>query len=126
MFGKYASVPFAISLTSDMNRGYDLGLEAQEIAEAFLPDILSTCFRWDENLAESPDFRNTVVSVFLSLLDSVTTPTSSGGGGGGSSSSESRWDGKKPDESEQDYLRRAFNHAYSVARGSKGLGRKRG
>lgn len=125
LFGKYASVPFAISLTSDMNRGYDLGLEAQEIAAAFLPDILSTCFRWDENLAESPDFRNTVVRVFLSLLDSVTTPTSSGGGGGGSSSSESRWDGKKPDESEQDYLRRTFIHAYSVVSGSKGVRLKR-
>lgn len=125
LFGKYASVPFAISLTSEMNRGFDLGLEAQEIAAAYLPDILSTCFRWDEDLAESPDFRNTVVSIFLSLLDSVTTPTPSGGGGGGSSSSESRWDGKKPDESEQDYLRRTFIHAYSVASGSSRLRQKR-
>lgn len=125
LFGNYASVPFAISLTSDMNRGFDLGLEAQEIAAAFLPDILSTCFRWDENLAESPDFRNTVVGVFLSLLDSVTTPTPSGGGGGGSSSSENRWDGKKPDESEQDYLHRTFILAYSIVSGSRELRRKR-
>jgi|GEM_PF-5586211 len=123
LVGKYASIPFAISLTSKMDRANDLGLEAAELARAFLPEILSTCFRWDDDLAEKPEFRNTVVGIFIHLLDSVTTPTTSGGGGG--SSSEGRWDGKKPDEPEQDYLRRTFNHAYSIACGRGGIRRKR-
>ena len=64
------------------------------------------------------------LSVFVQLINQVTTPTCSGGGGGGSS--DHGWDGKNPEEQERDYLRRMFRHAYDIVKGGRYKnGRKR-
>ena len=115
LYGEYTSVPFALSLTSEMDRAKEYGLNAFELSSAYLSQILSIDFGWNREEAENPQFRNSVVSVFVQLINQVTTPTSSGGGGGGSS--DHGWDGKNPEEQERDYLRRMFRHAYDIVRG---------
>lgn len=115
LYGEYASVPFALSLTSEMDRAKEYGLNAFELSSAYLSQILSIDFGWNREEAENPQFRNSVVSVFVQLINQVTTPTCSGGGGGGSS--DHGWDGKNPEELERDYLRRMFRHAYDIVKG---------
>lgn len=106
--GRYASVPFDLSLSSDQCRVRSLGLDDREVALVFLPDILVTCFDWDRELAENPEIRHSVVSEFVSLVGG--DPAFSRSEGGGGSSSSLRWDGKDPDDFRQDLFRQAYAH----------------
>ena len=101
-----------------MERDFDLGLEARELAINHLHEVLPYCLDWDREDAESPEFRTHAASIFFSLIDSVTTPTSSSGGGGDTSGL--RWDGKNDDEEADTQRRALFHRAYLIAKGGAG------
>lgn len=106
-----------------MERDFDLGLDARELAINHLHEVLPYCLEWEREDAESPEFRAHVANIFFSLIDNVTTPTSSGGGGG--SSSEGRWDGKNDDEETENLRLSYFHRAYQMVKRGGGYGRKK-
>ena len=65
-----------------------------------------------------PSVRNMIFAVADALISGQPTPVSSGGGGG-NSDSDLRWDGRRPDEEEDEYKRRCLMHAVQVARNSQ-------
>lgn len=107
MSGRYCSIPFTLSLTSEMERALDYGLSNFEIAAAFLPEIFATCYDVDPDLAEQPEVRDSIVTVFLKLVDSATTPTESMEGGGSSQ------DGWRDKDKEEDLRKKIFDVACS-------------
>ena len=107
MSGRYCSIPFTLSLTSEMERALDYGLSNFEIAAAFLPEIFATCYDVDPDLAEQPEVRDSIVTAFLKLVDSATTPTESLGGGG---NSQGGWRDKNKEE---DLRKKIFDVACS-------------
>ena len=121
---RYAGVLFNLSVSTFMERDFDLGLEARELAINHLHEVLPYCLDWNREDAESPEFRTHVASIFFSLIDSVTTPSFSAGGGGDNSSL--RWDGKNDDEEAEAQRRDLFHKAYLIAKGGGGgYGRKK-
>ena len=65
-----------------------------------------------------PSVRNMIFAVADALISGQPIPVSSGGGGG-NSDSDLRWDGRRPDEEEDEYKRRCLIHAVQVARNSQ-------
>lgn len=61
-----------------------------------------------------PSVRNMIFAVADALISGQPIPVSSGGGGG-NSDSDLRWDGRRPDEEEDEYKRRCLMHAVQVA-----------
>ena len=64
-----------------------------------------------------PSVRNMIFAVADALISGQQIPVSSGGGG--NSDSDLRWDGRRPDEEEDEYKRRCLIHAVQVARNSQ-------
>lgn len=107
-----------------MERDFDLGLDARELAINHLHEVLPFCLDWEHEEAESPEFRTHVASIFFSLIDDVLIPTSSAGGGGDTSSLS--WDGKNDDEKVEARRHALFHRAYQLAKGGAGgYGRKK-
>ena len=65
-----------------------------------------------------PSVRNMIFAVADALISGQPIPISSGGGGG-NSDSDLRWDGRRPDEEEDEYKRRCLIHAVQVVRNSQ-------
>ena len=65
-----------------------------------------------------PSVRNMIFAIADALISGQPIPISSGGGGG-NSDSDLRWDGRRPDEEEDEYKRRCLMHAVQVARNSQ-------
>ena len=65
-----------------------------------------------------PSVRNMIFAIADALVCGQPIPISSGGGGG-NSDSDLRWDGRRPDEEEDEYKRRCLMHAVQVARNSQ-------
>ena len=65
-----------------------------------------------------PSVRNMIFAVADALISGQPIPVSSGGGGG-NSDSDLRWDGRRPDEEDDEYKRRCLIHAVQVARNSQ-------
>ena len=65
-----------------------------------------------------PSVRNMIFAIADALISGQPIPVSSGGGGG-NSDSDLRWDGRRPDEEEDEYKRRCLMHAVQVARNSQ-------
>ena len=65
-----------------------------------------------------PSVRNMIFAVADALISGQPIPVSSGGGGG-NSDSDLRWDGRRPDEEEDEYKRRCLMHAVQVVRNSQ-------
>ena len=61
-----------------------------------------------------PSVRNMIFAVADALISGQPIPVSSGGGGG-NSDSDLHWDGRRPDEEEDEYKRRCLMHAVQVA-----------
>lgn len=61
-----------------------------------------------------PSVRNMIFAVADALISGQPIPVSSGGGGG-NSDSDLRWDGRRPDEEEDEYKRRCLMYAVQVA-----------
>ena len=62
-----------------------------------------------------PSVRNMIFAVADALISGQPIPVSSGGGGG-NSDSDLRWDGRRPDEEDDEYWKRFLMHAVQVAR----------
>ena len=60
-----------------------------------------------------PSACNMIFAVADALISGQPIPVSSGGGGG-NSDSDLRWDGRRPDEEEDEYKRRCLMHAVQV------------
>ena len=65
-----------------------------------------------------PSVRNMIFAVADALISGQPISISSGGGGG-NSDSDLRWDGRRPDEEEDEYKRRCLMYAVQVARNSQ-------
>ena len=65
-----------------------------------------------------PSVRNMIFAVADALISGQPIPVSSGGGGG-NSDSDLRWDGRRPDEEDDEYKRRCLMYAVQVARNSQ-------
>ena len=65
-----------------------------------------------------PSVRNMIFAVADALISGQPIPGFSGGGGCNSDSNR-RWDGRRPDEEEDEYKRRCLMHAVQVARNSQ-------
>ena len=65
-----------------------------------------------------PSVRNMIFAVADALISGQPISISSGGGGG-NSDSDLRWDGRRPDEEEDEYKRRCLMHAVQVVRNSQ-------
>ena len=65
-----------------------------------------------------PSVRNMIFAVADALISGQPVPVSSGGGDG-NSDSDFRWDGRRPDEEEDEYKRRCLMHAVQVIRNSQ-------
>lgn len=65
-----------------------------------------------------PSVRNMIFAVADALISGQPIPISSGGGGG-NSDSDLHWDGRRPDEEEDEYKRRCLMHAVQVVRNSQ-------
>ena len=65
-----------------------------------------------------PSARNMIFSVADALISGQPIPVSSRGGGG-NSASDLRWDGRRPDEEDDEYRKRCLMHAVQVARNSQ-------
>ena len=71
-----------------------------------------------------PSVRNMIFAVADALISGQPVPVSSGGGG--NSDSDLRWDGRRPNEEEDEYRRRCLKTAIIVVmRSSKSRGRNR-
>ena len=64
-----------------------------------------------------PSVRNMIFAIANALLSGQPIPVSSGGGD--DSGSDLRWDGRRPDEEEDEYKRRCLMHAVQVFRNSQ-------
>ena len=64
-----------------------------------------------------PSVRNMIFAIADALISGQPIPVSSGGGG--DSDSDLRWDGRRPDEEEDEYKRRCLMHAVQVIRNSQ-------
>ena len=64
-----------------------------------------------------PSVRNMIFAVADALISGQPIPVSSGGDG--NSDSDLRWDGRRPDEEEDEYKRRCLMHAVQVVRNSQ-------
>ena len=65
-----------------------------------------------------PSVRNMIFAVADALISGQPISVSSGVGGG-NSDSDLRWDGRRPDEEEDEYKRRCLMHAVQVIRNSQ-------
>ena len=65
-----------------------------------------------------PSVRNMIFAVADALISGQSIPIPSGGCGG-NSDSDLRWDGRRPDEEEDEYKRRCLMHAVQVIRNSQ-------
>ena len=97
-------------LTNQLRRENKILSEANEKLESELSTLLG-------QLA-IPSVRNMIFAVADALISGQPTPVSSGGGGG-NSDSDLRWDGRRPDEEEDEYKRRCLMHAVQVVRNSQ-------
>ena len=59
----------------------------------------------------NPSLRSKIFAIADALAGGTPAATSSGGGGGGNSDPDLRWDGRKPDEEEDEYRRRCLMFA---------------
>ena len=60
-----------------------------------------------------PSVRNMIFAIADALISGQPIPVSSGGGGG-NSDSDLRWDGRRPDEEEDEYKRRCLMFAIGI------------
>lgn len=60
-----------------------------------------------------PSVRNMIFAVADALISGQPIPVSSGGGGG-NSDSDLRWDGRRPDEKEDEYRKRCLMFAVGI------------
>ena len=66
-----------------------------------------------------PSVRNMIFAVADALISGQPIPVSSGGGGG-NSDSDLRWDGRRPDEEEDEYKRRCLMFAVGIVNRQNG------
>ena len=59
----------------------------------------------------NPSLRSKIFAIADALAGGTPAAISSGGGGGGNSDSDLRWDGRRPDEEEDEYRKRCLLHA---------------
>lgn len=64
----------------------------------------------------NPSLCSKIFTIADALAGGTPAAISSGGGGGGNSDSDLRWDGRRPDEEENTYLRRCLMFAVQVVR----------
>ena len=86
-------------------------------------DLKSTLETMLDQLA-NPSLRSKIFAIADALAGGTPAVISSGGGGGGNSDSDLRWDGRKPDEEEDEYRRRCLLHASYIIRTAKRRYRK--
>ena len=67
-----------------------------------------------------PSVRNMIFAVADALISGQPIPVSSGGGGG-NSDSDLRWDGRRPDEEEDEYKRRCLMFAVGIVNRQNGM-----
>ena len=67
----------------------------------------------------NPSLRSKIFAIADALAGGTSTVISSGGGGGGNSDSDLRWDGRRPDEEEDEYRRRCLMFAMQVVHNSQ-------
>lgn len=73
----------------------------------------------------NPSLRSKIFAIADALAGGVPAAISSGGGGGGNPDSDLRWDGRRPDEEEDEYRRRCLIHASKLAKTKRNEQRKR-
>ena len=81
-------------------------------------DLKSTLETMFDQFA-NPSLRSKIFAIADALAGGTSAAISSGGGGGGNSDSDLRWDGRRPDEEEDEYKRRCLMHAVQVIRNSQ-------
>ena len=59
----------------------------------------------------NPSLRSKIFAIADALAGGTPAAISSGGGGGGNSDSDLRWDGRRPDEEEDEYRKRCLMQA---------------
>ena len=62
----------------------------------------------------NPSLRSRIFAIADALAGGTPAAISSGGGGGGNSDSDLRWDGRRPDEEEDEYRRRCLMFAIGI------------
>ena len=67
----------------------------------------------------NPSLRSKIFTIADALAGGTPTAISSSGGGGGNPDSDLRWDGRRPDEEEDEYKRRCLMRAVLVVRNSQ-------
>ncbi|MCD8319066.1 MAG: plasmid recombination protein [Paraprevotella sp.] len=67
----------------------------------------------------NPALRSKIFAIADALADGTSAAISSGGGGCGNSDTDLRWNGRKPDEEEDEYKRRCLMYAMYVVRNSQ-------
>lgn len=72
----------------------------------------------------NPSLRTKIFVLADALAGGTPAAISSGGGGGGNPDSDLRWDGRRPDEEEDEYRRRCLLHASYIIRTAKRRYRK--
>ena len=86
-------------------------------------DLKSTLETMLDQLA-NPSLRTKIFVLADALAGGTPAAISSGGGGGGNPDSDLRWDGRRPDEEEDEYRRRCLLHASYIIRTAKRRYRK--
>ena len=66
-----------------------------------------------------PLLRSKIFTIADALAGGTPAAISSGGGGGGNPDFDLRWDGRRPDDEEDEYRRRCLLHASYIIRTAK-------
>ena len=110
------------NVLADYGELYQLRKEVKTLIENN-DDLKSTLETILDQLA-NPSFRTKIFAIADALAGGTPAAISSGGGGGGNSDTDLRWDGRKPNEEEDEYRRRCLLHASYIIRTAKRRYRK--
>ena len=107
------------NVLADYGELYQLRKEVKTLIENndSLKSILETML---EQLA-NPSLRSKIFAIADALAGGTPVAISSGGGGGGNSDSDLRWDGRRPDEEEDEYKRRCLMFVVGVVNRQNGM-----
>ena len=110
------------NVLADYGELYQLRKEVKTLIENN-DDLKSTLETILDQLA-NPSLRTKIFAIADALAGGTPAAISSGGGGGGNSDTDLRWDGRKPNEEEDEYRRRCLLHASYIIRTAKRRYRK--